>query len=262
LITDTDGSADVQPSGTGRRRRCKRFPAIPLILCLVAVHCGTPPEERRLSIYKLKSEPTPENIDRIRASLDDPDRDVRATALHALVGLAVPDSGALALDALGDADGFVRATAAKLVGDLGDPDHVEAVRAVLSRDPDPVARQRAAESLTRLGGAGAVAALAHGLSDPMERVRLTAVRGLAKLDPASAREELARLLHEDAVWEIRAEAAHALGLTGDPDVLSDLEAASADPNEFVRSAVSNALRLHEKVRLARPASNPEPTGVY
>jgi HEAT repeat protein len=64
------------------------------------------------------------------------------------------------------------------------------------------------------------------------------------------------------VWEIRAEAAHALGLTGDPDVLSDLEAASADPNEFVRSAASNALRLHEKVRLARPASNPEPTGVY
>jgi HEAT repeat protein len=245
----------VPPSNDRRRGRFRWFPAITLILCLLSLDCGPRPEERRLSIYKLKSEPTEENVERISTLLDDPDRDVRATALNALVGLAVPDSAALALAALADPDGFVRATGIKLLGDLGDEGHTEAIRSVLVQDSDPVARQRAAETLTRLGGDEAVAALSSGLADPMERVRLTAVKGLAKLDPAYARDRLVVLLHEDAVWEIRAEAAHALGLTGDPEILPELEAALADPNEFVRSAVSNALRLHGDVRERMAASN-------
>ena len=42
-------------------------------------------------------------------------------------------------------------------------------------DPDPVARQRAAESLTRLGGDAVIPYLTRGLADPMERVRRAAV---------------------------------------------------------------------------------------
>jgi HEAT repeat protein len=237
----------------------RRFLLIPALACLLAVHCGTRPEERRLSIYDLKSEPTEQNVQRIRALFDDPDRDVRATALNALVGLGVDDAEALALAALDDPDGFVRATAAKLLGDLGNAANVEALATVLLSDPDPVARQRAAESLAVLRGDDAVRALARGLGDPMEGVRRAAVRGLTELDPGYARDDLVRLLHEDAVWEVRAEAAHALGLTGDPAVVEALQAALDDPNEFVRSAVSNALRLHEKVGAAQ--TDPGPDGV-
>jgi HEAT repeat protein len=215
---------------------------------LAMTACGLTTDERRTSIYELKSQPTEENIEKIRGWLDDPDRDVRATALNAMVGLAVPDSADLATSALHDPDGFVRATAAKLLGDLGDAGHVDAIGRLLDGDPDPVARQRAAESLTRLGGDAVVPYLIRGLADPMERVRLAAVQGVSKLDPLSARDALIRLLHEDAVWEIRAEAAHALGLTGDPGIRPELERALGDANEYVRTAASNALRLHGEAR--------------
>jgi HEAT repeat protein len=239
-----------------RRAGFPGCPVVPLFVCLVvglvASGCSPPPEERRLAIYELKAEPTEENVEQIRALLDDPDRDVRATALNALVGLAVSDAAELTLRGLDDADGFVRATAAKLLGDLGEAEHAGVLAAVLVQDADPVARQRAAESLVRLGGERALQALARGLADPMERVRMAAVQGVAELDPAHATDDLVRLLHEDAVWEIRAEAAHALGLTGNPEVVAELEAALDDPNEFVRSAVSNALRLHEEARGSAP----------
>jgi HEAT repeat protein len=90
--------------------------------------------------------------------------------------------------------------------------------------------------------------LAQGLDDPMQNVRLAAVTGLRKLDPRTAKPALARLLLEDSVWEIRVQAARALGLTGAPEVLPVLEAALYDPNEFVRSAASHALRVFEEVR--------------
>ena len=230
-----------------RRRTGPGFPAILAVACLVALHCGPRPEDRRLSIYDLKSDPTQENVQQIRDLFSDEDRNVRATALNALVGLDAADSASLALAALRDPDGFVRATAAKLLGDLADPAHVVALSECLLRDPDPVARQRAADSLTRLGGPGALDALAQGLADPMERVRMAVVDGLAKIDPGYARVELARILREDAVWEVRAQAARALGLSGDPEIVPDLQAALEDPNEFVRSAAGNALRIHESV---------------
>jgi len=238
-----------------RRPARRGFPVILVVACLVGLHCGPRPEERRLSIYDLKSNPTQENVKLIRDLLEDADRDVRATALNALVGLDAPDSSRLALSALRDPDGFVRATAAKLLGDLDDSDHVAALSECLLRDLDPVARQRAAESLTRLGGSGALDALTEGLADPMERVRMAVVEGLAKIDPGHAHLELVRILREDAVWEVRAQAAHALGLSGDPEIVPDLRAALEDPNEFVRAAAGNALRLHESVREER-------SGVY
>ncbi len=221
----------------------RRFLVFPLVASIVCGACGSRSDERRLSIYELKSQPTEKNVAQIRAWLSDDDRDVRATALNALIGLDVPDSAEIARDALNDQDGFVRATAAKLLGDLGNGEHVERLGRVLASDPDPVARQRAAESLTRLAGGRAVEFLSAGLADPIERVRMASVNGLSKLDPGFARDDLVRLLHEDAVWEIRAEAAHALGLTGDPTLEAELTAALDDRNEFVRTAVANALRL-------------------
>lgn len=238
----------AEPGWPARR---PRFPVFPLLLCLGLLHCGSDAGERKLALYALKSQPTPENIGTIRERLADADRDVRATALNILVELDVPDAADLALDALDDSDGFVRATAAKLIGDLGKPALVEPLVPVLLEDPDPVARQRAAESLARLGGEEAVDALTRALTDPVERVRHAAVNAVSDLDPASALTELTRLLHDDTVWEIRAQAAHALGLTGDPRVLADLEQGLGDPNEFVRSAVANALRTHERVRERR-----------
>jgi len=240
----------VQAPTSNGPRAFPRFPVFMGAACLLlaTTACGPTTDERRSAIYDLKSQPTTENIETIRSWLEDPDRDVRATALNAMIGLAVADSADLATAALDDPDGFVRATAAKLLGDLGDARHADAIGRMLDSDPDPVARQRAAEALERLGGDAVIPYLVRGLADPMDRVRRAAIHGVTRLDPLAAREALVRLLREDAVWEIRAEAAHALGLTGDPEILPELERALEDANEYVRTAAANALRLHEEAR--------------
>jgi len=215
---------------------------------LIIPGCKEDRNERISSIYALKADPTPENVDQIRVMWADPDRDVRATALNALVGLRVDDAADLSRAGLADQDGFVRATAAKLLGDLDSDSDAERIAAMLRADSDPVVRLRAAEALTRIGGENAVEGLARGLSDPMDDVRLAATRGLRELDPGFAKPELARLLLEDPHYEIRVQAARALGLTGDPEMRPLLESALEDPNEFVRASAAHALRTHEAVR--------------
>lgn len=223
-----------------------------LTLCC-ALGCSDDVPQRIHTIYDLKTDPTAENRLRIRDMLDDPDRDVRATAIHALVQLAEPDAEALALGGLDDPDGFVRSIAAKLLGDLGDRQSVGVLVDRLLNDPEDLVRQRVAEALAVLGGAEALSGLARGLDDPMENVRLAAVRGLRELDPAFDVPAVARLLLEDASWEIRVQAATALGETGLDEVRPVLEAALEDDNEYVRSAAANALR-----REAEPAGKAPP----
>ena len=213
--------------------------------------CTKSKGERISAIYELKADPTPQNVDRLRRLAADPDRDIRATALNALVSVRSDGAAELARKALGDEDGFVRATAAKLLADLGDPADAGILASRLREDPDPVVRRRAAEALTRLGGdpanETAVAALADGLRDPIEDVRLAAAQGIRELDPGYAVAELARLLLEDPNHDVRVQAAGALGESGDPEAQPVLEAALADPNEFVRAAAANALRVHRTV---------------
>jgi HEAT repeat protein len=204
------------------------------------VGCDATPERRRASIYELKADPTAANLTKIRALLADGDRDVRATALHALADREVPDAAPLAATALDDPDGFVRATAARILGEVGDASHVEPLAKHVRSDPDPIARQRAAESLTQLGGTAAIAALIEALSDPMDRVRLAALQGLRQHDTQPALEQLAALLLEDDSWEVRSQAAAALGESGRAEALPALIEAAEDPHEFVRAAATRA----------------------
>lgn len=216
---------------------------LPLLLLLAMVGCEQSPEERRWDIYELAEDPTPGNIEKIRAMLTDPDRDIRATALNKLVGLGVEDSEALAIAGLQDEDGFVRSIAAKRVGDLGNTEHVALLNAVLSDDPDPRARETAVVALERLGSDAAIEGIALGLDDPMSRVRLAAVTAARRVGPEKVKASLARLLLEDSSWEIRVQAASALGLTGDIDMAPVLEAAAFDESELVRAAAANALAM-------------------
>jgi len=223
---------------------------------LLLFGCAQTENQRIGSIYELKSDPTEENILEIRSMLDDPEGGVRATALNALVGLEVPDSGILALGALQDEDGFVRRIAAKLLGDIGDPASVPILVELLHRDVDPTVRQSSAESLELLGGDEAVAGLVLGLKDPIKGVRLAAARGIRNLDPNAAISEMARLALEDPIWEIRVQATRALGNTGDPAVLPVLERALDDEDKNVRAAASNALSVHEAVSAQRQRAKP------
>ena len=247
-----------------QQKKCRLCSGITLCLLLISLvltvpGCKEDRNERISSVYALKADPTAENVEQIRVLWADPDRDVRATALNALVALRIDDAADLARAGLEDEDGFVRATAAKLLGDLDSAPDTSRLVTMLRADSDPIVRLRVAEALARIGGETAVAGLAQGLSDPMEDVRLAATRGLRELDPGFAKPELARLLLEDPHYEIRVQAARALGLTGDPEIRPLLESALEDPNEFVRAAAANALRTHEAVQQGARREDPRAT---
>lgn len=217
-------------------------------LCLLNVACSRSAEERRAAVHELQAKPTERNLRRLRELLGDSDRDVRATALHALGECGEPDAAELALQALRDDDEFVRATAARLLGSVGRPEHAVKLAHSLLEDAEPRVRQHAAESLGLLGGESAVQALLVGLEDPMQQVRLAAVQGLRRLDPGSAAAVLSRRVVEDPAWEVRVQAAQALAESEDPQVLNSLQAALEDPNEHVRAAAAAALRIREQGR--------------
>jgi HEAT repeat protein len=215
------------------------------------IGCAQDANEKIGSIYEAKADPTEKNIQKIRELLKDPDGGVRATALNAMADVGVPDAGALILAGVEDEDAFVRRIAAKLLGDLGNPDNVPILVHLLLQDPDPSVRQSAAESLEALGGQEAVEGLVAGLKDPMKGVRLAAARGIRTVDPSAAIAEMARLALEDPVWEIRVQAARALGNSGESSVLPVLQRALEDEDRNVRAAAANALSVHEAVRMQR-----------
>jgi len=213
------------------------------VLLLASLGCADSPEERRGEIYDLKADASPENIQRIRARLDDEDGEVRAYALHALVGLGVSDATALAINGLSDSDSYARKIAARALEDLSDPSAVAPLGRVVVEDEDYRVREWAAHALAAIGTGDAVVELARALEDPVKEVRLAAVRGIVKRQPEVAVDTFVSMVLEDPEWEIRVQAAAALGMTGREDVIPALEEAANDPNEFVRAAVASALRV-------------------
>jgi len=214
-----------------------------VVLALALASCGgADPAERQVSIGRLAADPSPRNRRALRALARDVDRDVRASALHALLALDPPDASRLAGEALGDPDGLVRVTAIRWIADRRAGEWAGALGDLLRADPDASVRLGAAEACGAFAGADGVAALVDALADSADLVRRAAVTSLGRRAPAEAAAGLARLLAEDPVWEVRAAAAAAL--RGSPDLTAEpaLHAALEDPNEFVRAAAASALR--------------------
>ena len=219
----------------------RRLSAVAIASVMLFAACGDDVAERRSTIYALGQGDDPQGEVRIREFLTDSDPDVRATALNALVLRRTEDAAQIAEDALGDEHGFVRSMAAKLLGDLGSDRAVGALGERTLSDPEPIVRQRSAEALARIGSPKALDDLRVGLSDPDREVRLAVVKAVGALDPNAALPELARLLIDDSVWQIRVEAARVLGDSGDGEMRAVLERAGNDANEFVRTAAAHAL---------------------
>ena len=214
---------------------------------LTFIACDKPTSERIDDIYALKMNPTAENIATLRTFIEDASVDVRVTALNSLITLGVEDADQLAVSALEDEDAFVRATAAKLIGDMENPALSGFLIGRLERDPDPLVRKRACQGLLLSAGDDAGAAMVRALRDPDPQVRLAAIRGAKELAPGEGSERLIELLGQDPGWEIRVQAASALALTGDPAAGDALRAALEDPVEFVRGGAAKALQDYRPV---------------
>jgi HEAT repeat protein/cyclophilin family peptidyl-prolyl cis-trans isomerase len=125
-------------------------------------------------------------LERVRSMLQDEDRRVVPAVLSSLARLKAPDLGPILLAQLKEPDFVVRATAARLLGELKPPEGVDALRAALTLaqgDAAIDARAAIAAALAEYGGAAATAALKETLGDKDWAMRVRAVDLLAKAEP-------------------------------------------------------------------------------
>jgi len=181
----------------------------------------------------------PRMVAALTAALKDTDKDVRETALHALVQLRDPSIFEPLVQALADAAADVREQAAFGLGQLRDRRAVEPLTNAL-KDQNADVRQQAAFALGQLRDRSALGGLTAALKDTDEDVREQAVFALGQMrDPASV-EALMTAMH-DAKADVRQQAVFALGQIRDRRALEPLISALKDTDADVREQAAFAL---------------------
>jgi HEAT repeat protein/beta-lactamase regulating signal transducer with metallopeptidase domain len=181
----------------------------------------------------------PRTIAALTAALKDTDKDVRETALHALVQLRDPGIFDPLIQALSDATADVREQAAFGLGQLRDRRAVEPLTKAL-KDQNADVRQQAAFALGQLRDRSAVAGLAAAVKDTDEDVREQVVFALGQIrDPASV-DALVSAMH-DAKADVRQQAVFALGQIRDRRAVEPLISALKDADADVREQAAFAL---------------------
>ena len=126
-------------------------------------------------------------LERVRSMLPDEDRRVVPAVLSALARLKAPDAGSIAIAQLKEPDFAVRATAARIVGELKPAGGDEALREALARaqgDNAIDARAAITAALAEYGGPAAIGTVKEALGDKDWALRVQAAELLVKLDPA------------------------------------------------------------------------------
>lgn len=159
----------------------------------------------------------------------------RNAVVEALIGLG-PDAVPPILDDLGQKPEH-RKLHVDTLGFLADRRAVPAVRTLLA-DEDPNVRAASAESLGRIGGPDAEAALLQLLGTDDLLLVLAALDGLNRMGAAVRPEVLRPLLSRSL---LRAQIFEALGRAGDAGAVEVLASALGDPARSVREAATLAL---------------------
>jgi HEAT repeat protein len=187
-----------------------------------------------------KSKPAdPRMVAALTAALKDVDKDVRETALHALVQLRDPSIFEPLVQALSDAAADVREQAAFGLGQMRDRRAVEPLSRAL-KDQNGDVREQAAFALGQIRDRSAVAALTSVLKDVVDDVREQAVFALGQLQDPAALDALVSATH-DAKPDVRHQAVFALGQIRDRRAVEPLISALKDGSSDVREQAAFAL---------------------
>ena len=181
----------------------------------------------------------PRMIAALTAALKDSDKEVRETAMHALVQMRDPSIFDPLLQALKDASPDVREQAAFGLGQLRDRRAVAALTDAL-KDQNADVREQAAFALGQLRDRAAIAGLTTAIKDSDADVREQAVFALGQIRDVGAVDGLALALR-DANADVRQQAAFALGQIRDRRAVEPLISALKDQAADVREQAAFAL---------------------
>ena len=181
----------------------------------------------------------PRTVAALTAALKDTDKDVRETALHALVQLRDPSIFGPLVQALTDAAADVREQAAFGLGQLRDRRAVEPLIGAL-KDQNPDVREQAAFALGQIRDRSAVPGLTAALKDTDDDVREQAVFALGQLRDPVAVEALITATR-DAKPDVREQAVFALGQIRDRRAVEPLISALKDAAPDVRQQAAFGL---------------------
>ena len=168
----------------------------------------------------------PRMIAALTAALKDSDKEVRETAMHALVQMRDPSIFDPLVQALKDASPDVREQAAFGLGQLRDRRAVAALTDAL-KDQNADVREQAAFALGQLRDRAAIAGLTTAIKDSDADVREQAVFALGQIRDVGAVDGLALALR-DANADVRQQAAFALGQIRDRRAVEPLISALKD----------------------------------
>ena len=188
---------------------------------------------------KGKSAADPRTIAALTAALKDTDKEVRETALHALVQMRDPGIFAPLVQALSDSSAEVRQQAAFGLGQMRDRRAVEPLIGAL-KDQVAEVRQQAVFALGQLRDRTAVPALTTALKDSDDEVREQAVFALGQLRDPAALDALV-LAARDAKPDVRQQAVFALGQLRDRRAVEALVSALKDADADVRQQAAFGL---------------------
>ena len=204
----------------------------------------------------------PRLVAALTAALKDTDKDVRESALHALVRMRDPSIFEPLVQALKDAAADVRQQAAHGLGQLRDRRAIEPLAGAL-KDENADVREQAAFALGQLRDRSAAPALTAALKDSAAGVREQAVFALGQMRDPAAIDGLTIALR-DSNPDVRQQAAFALGQIRDArsvePLISSLKDADADVREQAAFALgqmrSRAAAAVEALVIALKDSNP------
>jgi HEAT repeat protein/beta-lactamase regulating signal transducer with metallopeptidase domain len=214
--------------------------------------------------------PDPKVVAALMEAMKDSDREVRESAMHALVRMRHPAMFEPLVLALKDSSADIRESAAFGLGQLRDKRAAEPLKAALkdssasvreqavfalgqlrdasafdglvlaTRDESASVREQAVFALGQLRDPKAVDPLVVALRDASGSVREQAAFALGQLRAKTAVDALMAALKESDV-DVREQAAFALGQIGDPRAVDALTAALKDSSAKVRQQVAFAL---------------------
>jgi HEAT repeat protein len=189
----------------------------------------------------------------LMAALRDANPDVQRNAALALGELADPQSVDALLEALADPRHPARAAVTKALGQIKDPRSVEALIWAL-KDDDVTVRRRAATALGQIGDVKAIGPLVEAIERDFDHIVVhSAIIALNLIARARADDALNRLISDlnQVNIKVRASATVALGWLGDQRAIRPLLAALNKTTEpYLQGLIVEALR-----KLQQPSDN-------